>query len=98
MSKDRRTYDREFKLEAVRLADEEGRTVKQVARDLGISVWTLRDWRRAVREEGGDAFRGSGNRTQEEKDVYALRRELELVKQERDILKKALAVFSRDQN
>lgn len=98
MSKDRRTYDREFKLEAVRLAGEEGRTVKQVARDLGINVWTLRDWRRAVREEGAEAFRGSGNRTDEEKDVYALRRELELVKQERDILKKALAVFSRDQS
>ena len=97
MIKNRRTYDREFKLDAVRLASEEGRSVKQVAHDLGVNAWTLRDWIRSARDEGADAFRGSGNRTEEEKDLHALRRELELVKQERDILKKALAVFSRDQ-
>lgn len=97
MTRERRKYDREFKWEAVHLAMEDGHTVEQVADDLGVNLYTLRGWIRAFKKEGQDAFRGSGQRTSEEKDLLAMRRELELVKQERDILKKALAVFSRDE-
>lgn len=96
MTRQTMKYDREFKQEAVRLAMGDGHTVEQVANDLGVNLYTLRSWIRAVKKEGREAFRGSGQRTAEEKDLQALRRELELVKQERDILKKALAVFSRD--
>lgn len=97
MSKERkyRKYDREFKVEAVRLSHEPGRTVAGVARDLGISANLLHRWRMQMSEEGETAFPGKGHQSAEQEELSRLRRQLADVTEERDILKKALAVFSR---
>jgi len=91
----RRQYDREFKLEAVRLSYEAGRSVAGVARDLGISENTLHVWRAKLKSEGSGAFPGKGHQSAEQEELRRLRRQLSEVTEERDILKKALAVFSR---
>jgi transposase len=91
----RRQYDREFKLDAVRLSRETGRTVAGVARDLGINENQLHRWRRQLSADGSGAFPGKGHQSAEQEELRRLRRELADVTEERDILKKALAVFSR---
>ena len=93
----RRRYSQEFKIEAVRLARESGRTSKDVADDLGIRGDMLRRWVRELEIEGDDAFRGSGHLRTDEDELRRVKRELARVKEERDILKKAVAIFS-DQN
>ena len=94
-TKKRRQYDGEFKREAVRLSFEAGRTVAGVARDLGISENSLWRWRQQVSEKGDRAFPGTGHVSAEAEELRRLRRQLADVTEERDILKKALAVFSR---
>jgi transposase len=91
----RRYYDREFKREAVRLSHEKERTVAGVARDLGINENMLWRWRREFSDSPGEAFPGTGHGSPEAEELRRLRRELADVTEERDILKKALAVFSR---
>ena len=97
MSRDqnRRQFDAEFKREAVRLSEEPGRTMASVARDLGISETNLWRWRKKLAESGESAFPGTGHVSGQEEELRRLRRELVDVTEERDILKKALAVFSR---
>jgi len=97
MSRDqnRRQFDAEFKREAVRLCQEPGRTMASVARDLGISETNLWRWRKKLAESGESAFPGTGHVSKEEEELRRLHRELVDVTEERDILKKALAVFSR---
>jgi transposase-like protein len=97
MSRDqnRRQFDAEFKREAVRLSQEPGRTMASVARDLGVSETNLWRWRKKLAESGEAAFPGTGHVSAEEEQLRRLRRELTDVTEERDILKKALAVFSR---
>ena len=97
MSKERRKYTREFKLEAVRLSNESDKPVVEVAHDLGIDVKLLYRWRGRYRNHGEQAFPGSGQLTEPDEELRRLRRELETVQQERDILKKALAIFSKEQ-
>ena len=82
----------EFKMEAVRLAQSEGMSIGRAAKDLGISENVLRDW---VKKFGTHA--GVGPITpQEREELMRLRRELRVVKEERDILKKATAFFARE--
>ncbi len=91
----RRRYDREFKIDAVRLSHEPGRTVAGVARDLGISTNMLHRWRSQLSRDEESAFPGKGHQNSEQEELRRLRRQLADVTEERDILKKALAVFSR---
>ena len=95
MAKVQKTYTVEFKREAVRLAQTSGKPIAQVARELGISDTSIHQWRKELAEHGPEAFPGSGHQTAQEEEVRRLKRELEIVKQERDILKKALGIFSR---
>lgn len=97
MAKEQRTFTREFKIEAVRLAETSGKPITELARDLGISDSTIHNWRKELAQHGKDAFPGSGHQTPIEEENRRLKRELEIVKQERDILKKAIIVFSRHQ-
>jgi transposase len=90
----RRRFSREFKLEAVRLVTAEGHSVTQVARDLDIRPDMLRRWRKQIEADGAGAFPGIGRMKPEEEKVRRLGRDLKRVRQERDILKKALAIFS----
>jgi transposase len=97
MAKEQKTYTKEFKREAVRLAETSGKPITELARELGVSDSTIHNWRRQFTEHGSDAFPGSGHQTPIEDENRRLKRELEIVKQERDILKKAIIVFSRHQ-
>ena len=96
MGETRRKYTREFKLEAVRLSEDPDRTAAEVARALGITPSILYRWRQAFRSEGPEAFPGHGKLPESEEEVRQLQRELERVTEERDILKKAIAIFSRE--
>jgi len=99
MGEKRRQFTREFKLEAVRLASEGGKTPEQVARELGIRGDMVRSWMKQVEgragSEGKEIFPGNGKLTSKDEEIRALRRELEVVKQERDFLKKAAAYFAK---
>jgi transposase len=95
-TKKRRTYDKEFKREAVRLVIEEGRKAAEVERNLGIGRSTVGRWLREMREDPEQAFPGKGYLKPNDEEIRALKRELERVKRERDILKKAVAIFSTE--
>jgi transposase len=90
----RRKYDSEFKTEAVRLALN-GRSIRDVASNLGISYGMLARWKREYEKHADDAFPGQGKLRPEDERIRQLERELRDVKEERDILKKALAIFSK---
>ena len=92
---ERRTYSKEFKQEAVQLSYDSDSTIAQVAENLGIRPELLYRWRREQRQDGDDAFRGKGMSKASEEEMRRLRRELDQVRMERDILKKALSVFAR---
>ena len=95
MATRRRRYDRQYKLDALRLVAESDRPVAEIARELGIHPNVLYKWRDQLHVDPDHAFPGKGTLKPEDAELRQLRRELELVKEERDILKKALAVFSR---
>ena len=84
-------HSNEFKLEAVRLAEREGMSAAQVARDLGISDSVLYDWVKKF----GTSSDGSSLTPEEREELIRLRRENRVLKEERDILKKATAFFAR---
>ncbi|GCE15465.1 transposase [Tengunoibacter tsumagoiensis] len=96
MAKVQKTYTKEFKEEAVRLAQTSGKPVTQIARELGISDSAIHAWRKELAEYGTDAFPGKGHQSDLEEENRRLKRELERVQQERDILKKAVGIFSRE--
>jgi transposase len=92
---ERRKFTKEFKQEAVQLSYDSDRSIVEIAQNLGISPRLLYRWRSEQRQEGEDAFPGKGRTKPSEEEVRRLRRELEQVRMERDILKKALSVFAR---
>lgn len=97
MQKTQRTFTKEFKLEAVQLVKTSTKPLAQIARDLGIADSTLHHWRQLFAEHGEQGFPGSGHQTAQEEEIRRLKREVEALRQERDILKKALGIFSRSQ-
>jgi transposase len=97
MQKTQRTYTREFKVEAVQLAKSSEKPLTQIARDLGIADSTLHHWCKQFSEQGEQAFPGSGHQMPHEEEIRNLKRENEILRQERDILKKAIGIFSRSQ-
>lgn len=94
--KQRRKYNREFKIEAVRQLREVDQSIAEVARDLGINAGVLGRWRRQYEDDPTEAFPGHGKLKPEEDDVVRLRREVVTLRQERDFLKKAAAFFAKD--
>ena len=95
MSK-RRKYDRAFKLEAVKLVTERRTPLAEAARNLGIHENLLRKWKKQYLEDAADSFPGKGRLKPQAEELRRLRRHLADVEQERDILKKALAIFSKE--
>ena len=89
-------YDKEFKMEAVRLALESGNSQAQIERDLGIGQGVLSRWKHEIMRDGNDAFPGKGNLKPQDEEFRRLKRENERLRRERDILKKAVAIFSED--
>jgi transposase len=89
-----RQYDRECKLNAIKLYLESGRGYKQVSEELGIPEGTLVTWLASYQKEGAQAFPGKGHLKPSESEMAVLRKELAIAREERDILKKALGIFS----
>ena len=96
MAKQRRTFTHEFKVEAVKLITEQGRSVAEVARDLDLSESLLRSWKQALATAGAQAFPGHGNPPALEEELRRLRAENKRLQMERDILKKATAFFAKE--
>jgi transposase len=92
----RRTFSREYKLEAVRLVRDRGVSVAQAARDLGVHENVLRKWVKDWQADPRQAFPGQGQMKPEQAELDRLRREVAKLKAERDILKKAAAYFAKD--
>jgi transposase len=90
-----RQFSNEFKRNALHLVMEKGVSVGKVARDLDVHPNLIHRWRRDYLAEGESAFVGTGNIKPEDAELKRLQKELEDVKEERDILKKALSVFSK---
>lgn len=98
MQKRTKIYTKEFKLEAVQLVQTSGKSQAQIARDLGVADSTLSHWYKQMTEHGSNAFPGSGHQTPQEEEIRHLKRELDIVRQERDVLKKAIGIFSQHQS
>lgn len=94
-TKSRRQYDRAFKVAAVRLVTEGGRSVAAVARELGIARSMLDRWRRLYTTAPTEAFPGQGHLPPAAAELRRLQRENAVLQEERAILKKALAIFSQ---
>src|SRR6476661_3765000 len=97
----KKVYTREFKLETLRLLKSSGKTKADLERELGLYPGQIHLWERAFNKEGGNveqAFPGTGHQSDAEAEVHRLKRENEILRQERDILKKAIAIFSKTQD
>ena len=88
----RRSFTEDFKREAVRLTQTSGRTISQVAEDLGIGLSTLTRWKRKYQE--ADLL--SGPQDDVEKELARLRKENRLLREERDLLKNAAVFFAKE--
>jgi transposase len=99
MAEKRKVYTREFKVEAVRLLETSGKSGHDIEKDLGIGAGQIYRWRTQLAQESGGtgirAFPGNGKPRDEE--LSELRRENKNLREERDILRKAVAIFSRPQ-
>ncbi len=89
---ERRVFTEEFKREAVRLLETSGRTIAQTAEDLGVGLSTLTRWKRIYREAGSSSV-PHDNITQE---LVRLRKENSVLRQEREILKRAATFFAKE--
>src|SRR5215469_5471666 len=96
MARKRRTYTPEFKAEAVKLVTEQGYSVAEAARSLGIHETLLRSWKQALETQGDQAFPGHGKLPPFEEELRRLRVENQRLRAECDILKKATALFAQE--
>jgi transposase len=93
MPRTRPPYPPEFREHAIRLVKEAGKTMTEVARDLGVSVESLRHW---IRQQEIDEGKREGLTTDEKKELERLRREVRVLREEREILRKAAAFFAKE--
>jgi len=91
----RKRFDSSFKREAVRLAEESGKTDRQIEQDLGVYQGAIRHWRENLMADSENAFPGTGHLKPLEEENRRLKRENVILREERDILKKAMAIFSK---
>ena len=89
----RRSFSDEYKTEVVELCRTSGKSIAQVAHDLGIGETAVRRW---VAQAEIDAGRRPGLTTEEHAELVALRKENRVLREERDILKRATAFFAKE--
>jgi transposase len=90
-----RTFDKDFKTNAVKLVLEGSRSMTKIANEIGISPNTLTNWKKEFLKDKENSFPGKGYQKPDDAELTKLRRQLARVTQERDILKKAIAVFTK---
>ena len=90
-----RNYDREFKLNAVKFYRESQKPMRQICKELDLPISTLNGWVKEFEAHGEESFPGSGKLKPCNEEVYRLKKQLADVTMERDILKKAIAIFSK---
>ncbi len=95
MPRTRPPYPPEFKVEAVKLARSSQKPLSELAPDLGVSAETLRNW---TKQQQIDAGQRDGITTDEREELRRLRRENKILKEEREVLRKATAFFAREEN
>jgi transposase len=95
-NKTRQVYTSEFKREAIELARTSGKPVTALEQELGLSQGLLKYWIRQAKAEGETAFPGQGRLKPADEELRRLQREVEILRQERDLLKKVVAIFSHD--
>jgi transposase len=95
-SKYGKRFDEEFQRDAVRMLESGERTIGQLSQELGVSTWSLKRWSKL--HSGGDQPGGGGSLAALELENAKLRRELETVSRQRDILKKALGILGQEPN
>lgn len=88
-------YTREYKREVLELLKSSGKTKSELERELGLYSGQIHAWQKALQRDGEQAFPGTGHQTEAEAELRRLRREVEILRQERDILKKAMAIFAQ---
>jgi len=91
----KRTFTKEYKLEVLELARMRGKSKAQLERELGLTAGQIGTWEKALEHHKEHAFPGTGHQIETEAELRRLRRENEILRQERDILKKAMVVFVR---
>ncbi len=96
MAKPRRTFTPEFKAEAVKLVTEQGYSIAEAARTLGVHDNQIRLWKQAFQDQGSQAFPGQGQPPAVEEELRRLRADNKRLAMERDILKKAAAFFAKE--
>ena len=96
MARTRRTYTPEFKVEAVKLITEQGYSVAEAARSLGLNENLIRSWKQALEAKGEQAFPGQGKLPAIEQELRRLRAENQRLRAERDLLTKATALFAQE--
>jgi len=98
MAKERRKYSKEFKIEAIRMYENGERSASEVERELGMTIGLVRKWKRELegQPKKEEAFPGNGKLTDTEARIRQLERENALLKQDKEILKKVLEMFSKD--
>lgn len=94
--KKRRTYSREFKVEAVGLVTGQGYSFREAAQSLGVAESALRRWKEKLETEGEESFVGPGRLKPADEELRRLREENKQLRMERDILKKATAFFANE--
>ena len=92
MSKSRRKFTKEFKEQSLELMRTSDKSIAELAEELGVGKEQLYRWRGNQAQDGSQAFRGNGNAREDE--LNELRKENARLKEERDILRKAVAIFS----
>jgi transposase len=95
VKENKKSYSREFKIEAVKLSHTSDKNVDAVAESLGISKSTLHRWRSEFRDDPDQAFPGKGNLKERDAEVAQLKKELRQAQLENEILKKAVAIFTQ---
>jgi len=95
MSEKRRSFDKEFKISAVKMITEGGISLIQVSRDLGVNENSLHKWKKDYLSDQQNAFPGKGHQKPEEEELRKKDREISRLTKERDILRKALGYFAK---
>lgn len=96
MTKERKQYSKEFKLDAISLVVDQGYSCKDAAASLEINQQMLGRWIKEARAEDGQAFRGNGKLTPDQQEIKKLKARVKELEMEREILKKATAFFAKE--